>query len=69
MEVELKAMETNNTWSIVSLPVDKNTVRCQWIYKIKYKANGTLLNATKRDLLQNDIHKKKVLITLKLSHW
>lgn len=27
---------------MVSLPPDKNPIDCKWIYKLKYKANGTL---------------------------
>ena len=42
MEVELKATEANNTWNIVPLPIDKNIVGCQWIYKIKHKVDGTV---------------------------
>ena len=42
MEVELKAMEANHTWSIVPVPTGKNTVGCRWIYNIKQKADGTV---------------------------
>lgn len=37
MNDELKAMETNCTWSVVPLPKDKHTIGCKWIYKIKHK--------------------------------
>ena len=40
MQTELKAMETNRTWSIVPLPLNKNIVGCRWIYKIKHKVDG-----------------------------
>ena len=39
---ELKALEDNNTWSITSLPNDKLAVGCKWVYKVKYKADGSL---------------------------
>lgn len=39
MAEELRAMEANNTWSVVEL-LDKHSNGCRWIYKIKYKANG-----------------------------
>ena len=66
MEVELKAMEANHTWIIVPLPTGKNTVGCQWIYKIKHKAAP--LNVIKLDLLQKVLRSKKAWITLKPFH-
>lgn len=42
MNEELYAMEANNTWSVVSLPAHQHTIRCRWVYKVKYKADGTL---------------------------
>lgn len=42
MRVELKAMESNQTWSIVPLPSGKNKVGCPWINKIKHKADGSI---------------------------
>jgi len=40
--VELQALPANNTWSLVQLPSGKPVVGCRWIYKVKYKADGTL---------------------------
>ena len=42
MKAELDAMETNNTWSITSLPKGKHSIGCKWIFKIKYKSDGTI---------------------------
>lgn len=42
MDDELKAMNANQTWSIVPLPHNKNTVGCRWVYKIKYGSNGNI---------------------------
>ena len=42
MKVELDAMETNNTWSIVPLPPDKHSIGCKWVYKIKFKSDATV---------------------------
>ena len=39
---ELRALEKNNTWDIVSLPNGKNTVDCKWIFTIKYRADGSI---------------------------
>lgn len=42
MELEIKALEDNHTWEIVTLPTDKRAIGCKWIFKIKYKADGTV---------------------------
>ena len=39
---ELKAMEDNNTWTVVPLPQGKHTIGCKWVYKVKYKQDGTI---------------------------
>ncbi|XP_026411203.1 uncharacterized protein LOC113306489 [Papaver somniferum] len=40
MENELRALDANNTYSIVKLPPGKKTVGCRWVYKIKYKRDN-----------------------------
>lgn len=35
-------METNRTWTVVPLPPNKHTIGCKWIYKIKYKSDGSI---------------------------
>lgn len=42
MQVELNALEINKTWEITTLPPNKKAVGCKWIYKVKYKSDGTL---------------------------
>ena len=42
MQEELDAMEANHTWSVVSLPLGKYSIGCRWIYKVKYKFDGTV---------------------------
>lgn len=42
MQTALNALEANNTRIITSLPPNKKAVRCTWVYKIKYKADGML---------------------------
>ncbi|KAL5789093.1 hypothetical protein ACOSQ2_003981 [Xanthoceras sorbifolium] len=42
MAVELYALESNGTWSIVSLPQGKRLVGCRWVYKTKFRADGTI---------------------------
>ncbi|XP_068661006.1 uncharacterized protein [Aristolochia californica] len=42
MRDELKALEANNTWIVTSLPPNKHTIGCKWVYKIKLKSYGSL---------------------------
>lgn len=40
MQTDIKAIEDNKTWELVSLPQGKKAIGCKWVYKIKYKASG-----------------------------
>ena len=40
MNAVFAAMEANQTWKIVPLPADKQTVGCKWIYRVKYLPDG-----------------------------
>ena len=42
MHEELQALDDNHTWSIISLPKNKKVVGSRWVYKIKFKSNGSI---------------------------
>ncbi|GJW41586.1 retrovirus-related pol polyprotein from transposon TNT 1-94, partial [Tanacetum coccineum] len=42
MQVELDALEKNNTCELTSLPPGNRAISSKWVYKIKYKANGNI---------------------------
>ena len=42
MQEELKALDQHNTWSITKLPTGKKAVGCKWIYKLKFKSDGSI---------------------------
>ena len=42
MAAEIAALEVNNTWTLTPLPADKKSIGCKWVYKIKYKADGSI---------------------------
>ncbi|KAL5831145.1 hypothetical protein ACOSQ4_016499 [Xanthoceras sorbifolium] len=42
MNTELEALQLNNTWSLVPLPIGHKPIGCKWVYKIKYKSDGTI---------------------------
>lgn len=41
MRVEMNALEKNETWEILDKPRGQNIVDCKWIFKLKYKADGS----------------------------
>ena len=42
MDKEIQALNANNTWEVVSLPQGKRPIDCKWVYKAKYRADGSL---------------------------
>lgn len=42
MTQEFTALHDNNTWTLTTLPIDKKAIGCRWIYKVKYKAYGSI---------------------------
>jgi len=42
MNKEISALQSNNTWEVVDLPLNKKAISCKWVYKTKLKADGSL---------------------------
>ncbi|XP_070005312.1 uncharacterized mitochondrial protein AtMg00810-like [Nicotiana sylvestris] len=42
MRKEFEALYANKTWDIVELPTRKKHIGCKWVYKIKYRADGSV---------------------------
>lgn len=42
MNDDLHALVRNDTWILQNLPPDKHTVGCKWVFRLKYKSDGTL---------------------------
>ena len=42
MVVEIAAFDTNNTWTLTSLPPNKKAIGCKWLYKIKHRLDGSI---------------------------
>ena len=42
MAFEIDALEQNHTWSMVPLPPTMRVVGCKWVFRIKYKADGSI---------------------------
>lgn len=42
MQKEITALEANGTWTLEYLPPGKRAIDSKWVYKIKYKPDGTI---------------------------
>ncbi|KAL2543082.1 cysteine-rich RLK (RECEPTOR-like protein kinase) 8 [Abeliophyllum distichum] len=42
MNDEIRALEENNTWSLVSLPPGHHLIGCKWVFKVKFYSDGTV---------------------------
>ncbi|RVW77702.1 putative glutathione S-transferase parC [Vitis vinifera] len=42
MKVELYTLEENRTWSLTTLPSSKRAMGCKWVYKLKFRVDGSL---------------------------
>ncbi|KAE8662571.1 No pollen germination related 2 [Hibiscus syriacus] len=40
MQEKIQALELNNTWCVVPLPLGKVPIGCKWVYKVKFRSNG-----------------------------
>ena len=38
----LNALVSNNTWTLTPLPSNKKAIGCKWIYRAKYKVDGSV---------------------------
>ena len=41
MHNEIQPLQENNTWTLSILPPKKKHIGCRWVYKVKFKFNGT----------------------------
>ena len=42
MAIEIVALESNQTWSLVDLPLSKKPIGCKLVYKIKLLDNWSI---------------------------
>jgi hypothetical protein len=42
MDSEFQSLLKNETWSLCSLPPDKNVVPCKWVFKLKRRPDGSI---------------------------
>lgn len=42
MNIELEALQQNNTWTLVQLHAGHKPIDCRWVYKIKCNSDDTI---------------------------
>ena len=42
MNAKITALVSNNTWTLTLLPSNKKVIGCKWVYRVKYKAEGSM---------------------------
>nr|XP_023873300.1 uncharacterized protein LOC111985884 [Quercus suber] len=42
MNAEIAALVSNHTWTLTPLPSNEKAIGCKWIYRVKYKADGSV---------------------------
>lgn len=42
MATEIRALEQNHTWTLMTLPPGKKPIGCKWVYKIKRRSDGSI---------------------------
>lgn len=42
MKQEIQALEKNGTWTMEDLPPGKKALGSHWVYRIKYKSDGSV---------------------------
>ncbi|XP_061338432.1 uncharacterized protein LOC133285237 [Gastrolobium bilobum] len=42
MNIEMEALQKNETWMLTSLPNGKRKIGCKWVYTVKLKADGSI---------------------------
>ena len=43
MEEEVSTLHRNHTWDLVPFSKDMNLIGCKWVFRIKYKPDGSIL--------------------------
>jgi len=54
MAKEIEALEDNNAWSVEELPPGKESINCKWVFKVKYKSDGSIERYKARLVIRGD---------------
>ena len=65
LQDELAVLEQNHTWDVVPSPMGVKPIGCKWIFSLKLKSDGTLIDI-RLVLLLLEIGRNMTLIMIKL---
>ena len=54
MAEKISALEKNGTWTIEMLLSGKKPISCKWVYRVKYRSNGTIERYKARLVIRGD---------------
>ena len=57
MKQEIVAIEKNETWELVDLPLRKDAIGMKWVYWVKYNADGSVQKCKSRLMAKGYVQK------------